>query len=227
MTLPMTPVIAEAMSEVTDYLFPNSRILVFAKAPVVGCVKTRLQPVLSPEQSCELHQQLLEHNLAMLKGAGVAPVTLLTAGEHPCWQLYHDGFNVQLESQIEGDLGERMAQAAVQALRGCDSVILMGSDCPFITKDYLGSAFKFLQQGVEVVFGPANDGGYVLLGLNQVPSALFTGVDWGTERVLQQSCQNLAPGYMCLPSLTDIDRPEDIRSLADLEAFKRWLCCVP
>ena len=212
--------------ESAGYRLPNSRILLFAKAPIPGQVKTRMQPQLSPRQSADLHLQLLEHMLASLRRWAVAPITLVIAGEHPCWQVLESQFGVELQQQVSGDLGNRMAHAAKEALQHSEQVVLLGSDCPFITRAYLQSAFRFLQQGVDVVFGPADDGGYVLLGLSDMRPSLFEDIDWGTENVLMQSCRKLQGGYVCLPSLKDIDRPEDILSLEAVPAFKRWLCCA-
>lgn len=213
-----------------DYLYPNSKILVFAKAPVAGHVKTRMQPVLTAEQSAVLHCDLLEAVLARLDNAHIAPVTLCYAGEHAYWCELKKVYSLTLQPQVSGDLGVRMSDALCGALTKSDSVVLLGGDCPFIERDHLIQAFQALEAGRDVVLGPATDGGYVLLAARQFVGELFMGVDWGTSQVLAQSCAKLderAIDYSCLSVLADIDRPEDIHLLAGVSGFKRWLSYAP
>lgn len=210
-----------------EFSHPRCKILLMAKAPVAGQVKTRLQPQLSPQQSAQLHEALLAHCLAKLQRASLAPVQLCYAGEHPCWQQlqqrYQLALDLELVPQGGGDLGQRMAGMAQHTLAaGAETVVILGADCPFITGAYIEQAIQRLQQGAEVVFGPAHDGGYVLLAFRQLWPQLFADISWGSERVLAQSCRALGCRYHCLPPLADIDRPEDLPLLAALPALKHW-----
>lgn len=197
--------------------FPNARILMFARAPVAGAVKTRLAPALGAEQACELHQKLVLKTLETLALARLAPLRLYcddTANlqvQH--WQGRYP--ELTLHEQSSGDLGERMLHAVRESIAdtSAEQLLLLGSDCPFIDRRYLLSAFEALRCGSDVVFGPAQDGGYVMLALRQALPGLFAGIDWGSERVLAQSIDAaLALGLRVdrLLPLPDIDRPEDL-----------------
>ena len=102
-------------------------------------------------------------------------------------------------------------------------MVLIGSDCPAITSDYLRTALCALSR-VDVVLGPAADGGYVLVGMKKAEREIFAGVDWGTSRVLQQTRERLrAIKRSCfeLPVLNDIDRPEDLIHLDSVPALQQ------
>jgi uncharacterized protein len=200
-----------------DYLFPESRILVFAKAPILGQVKTRMQPVLSEQQSLDLHRRMLRHCLRQACHSAVAPVELWVSAEHEYWQGLSEQFEFKQCLQRGNDLGQRMANALQQGLSGQQSRLVIGSDCPFIDIGYLEKAFTDLAD-VPVVLGPALDGGYVLLGLRQFDMALFEDIPWGSEEVLARTLEQLAAiGWSgaTLASLADIDRPEDLQQLHD------------
>jgi len=141
-------------------------------------------------------------------------------------------FDLVVGQQQGGDLGARLAHAFQSALFDYDKVVVIGSDCPFIDRRYLTRAFLALDQS-DVVIGPASDGGYVLLGLRQFCPALFDNIPWGTQHVgpLTQSIaarEGLAVSV--LPTLNDIDRPEDLILLnnrqlpASLQAFAQVTC---
>ena len=116
------------------------------------------------------------------------------------------------------DLGSRMLHIVERGFaEGFDKVVLVGSDAPSLTPDYLGAALLRLDSH-EVVFGPALDGGYVLLGLGRVVPELFRDLPWGGDQVLSQSLQRLEAESIAaalLEPLPDIDRPEDLRFLPD------------
>ena len=100
------------------------------------------------------------------------------------------------------------------------SVVLIGTDCPAMTAEYIESAFAALKAGSDVVLGPATDGGYVLIGVREVVPGLFEGIQWGGDRVLTTTIdkirsQNLK--HRLLDMLWDVDRPEDLLRLDELE----------
>jgi rSAM/selenodomain-associated transferase 2/rSAM/selenodomain-associated transferase 1 len=115
--------------------------------------------------------------------------------------------------QCEGGLGQRMAGAFADSFReGSPATVIIGSDCPSLTPEILAAAFELLNTN-PVVFGPATDGGYYLVGLTQLVPELFQGVAWGTETVLAQSLAisaNLGSKPALLQPLDDLDRPEDV-----------------
>jgi len=115
--------------------------------------------------------------------------------------------------QCDGDLGQRMAGAFEDSFReGSPATVIIGSDCPTLTSDVLAAAFDSLKKN-SVVFGPATDGGYYLIGLTKLVPELFQGIAWGTETVLAQSLQILERTGIRpvqLQPLDDLDRPEDV-----------------
>ena len=120
-----------------------------------------------------------------------------------------------------------MLFAISQALRvpNKKGVILIGCDCPAITATYLKEAASRLNQGAKLVLGPAEDGGYVLIGVNGVYPELFRDIDWGSERVFSQTVSNArALGIDCvtLEPLWDVDRPEDLIRLKELSPPLDW-----
>lgn len=196
----------------------NISLHVLARAPVAGRVKTRLIPALGAQGACDVQQLLLTRTLHLPADGfserflwldDVPSVQLQAAAEALGWTLVE---------QPAGDLGERMRLIATLGLAESDGVVLIGNDCPAIDGDYLQAARKAFEDHT-VVIGPAEDGGYVLLGLRSTEVNLFSDMPWGTEQVFSQTLQRLrehgcAPAL--LPTLWDVDRPEDLGRLAAL-----------
>lgn len=194
--------------------FPDGRILVFAKAPIAGQVKTRLRPVLSPEASAQLHRRLIHRTLALATGAHLAPVQLWCAPspDHPFFLDCRKKYGLTLHQQQGCDVGLRMEHALATTLTEAGQALLIGTDCPIFSRDDLATAFEQLRQGDEVVLGPAEDGGYVLIGARQVHPSLFNGIAWGTDSVLEstrQRLRNLNWRWSETRTLWDLDRPAD------------------
>ena len=168
--------------------FPGYRILIFARAPVPGACKTRLVPALGKRGAAGLSRALMRHLFAMLDKAGVAPAILCCAPDcgHPLFQQRME----RKWMQRGGDLGERMLDAAGRALEEAERVLLVGTDCPALSAGYLEKAFRALERA-DVVIGPAEDGGYVLLGLKKLDAYLFRGIAWGTPVVLDQTLERV------------------------------------
>jgi hypothetical protein len=200
-----------------DYRFPQARILVFAKAPVAGACKTRLIPALGAEGAAALHRELLAGTLERLAPAGLAPLALWCApdAEHPVFHALAQRFAVSLHTQQGGDLGARLLHAAADALGQAEAVLLIGCDCPGLRPAQLMSALAALLEPPQrdAVLVPADDGGYVLLGLRRAAPELFTAVPWGGDRVAAVTRERMAElGWRWeeLASLPDLDRPEDL-----------------
>lgn len=198
------------------------KILLFAKAPEAGKVKTRLQPQLSPARAARLYQLLLDKVVTNITTADM-PIALWRAGDldHPCWEKYAKNPLITLHEQNDGDLGQRMKYAAIEGLNDFDKVVLIGADCIDIDKQYLESAVYKLDSN-DAAIGPATDGGYVLLALKSVDDEIFSDIAWGSDKVLSQTLakmDGLNWSYELLPALNDIDRPED---LANLSAIGDW-----
>jgi len=192
----------------------DARILVFGRAPVAGAAKTRLIPALGAQGAARLHRRLLEDTVGRLCAAGLARVELWVTpdADHPCFVGLAAQWPLDLHVQEGRDLGTRLAHAARAALTRAAAVILVGSDCPELSPDYLRAALAALERQ-DAVLGPALDGGYVLLGLRRVDDSLFERMPWGSDRVAELTGQRLdALGWRWsrLACLRDIDRPEDL-----------------
>lgn len=199
----------------------DALVIVFAKAPRAGEVKTRLIPLLGAEGAAALHRQLLYRTLTTATSAGLGPVELHGAPDdrdaHLC-----DGarrFGVALLPQSGADLGMRLRRAFDEALARHSRVIVIGTDCPVLTEQHLRDANQALADGNDAVLIPAEDGGYALIGLTRCDASLFDGVTWGTGNVLAETRQRLSRlgwRWQELETLWDIDRPEDYRRWSEL-----------
>ncbi|GAB5450054.1 MAG: TIGR04282 family arsenosugar biosynthesis glycosyltransferase [Halioglobus sp.] len=186
----------------------------FARAPEPGKVKTRMQPHLSEEEACDLHRELVSWCCARLLEADMGPVELWVAGDtaDALFQRCVEQGVTEVYTQCGADLGDRMLQALRSGLQRADKVILVGSDCPAINVAYLAQAAAALDQS-ELVLGPAEDGGFVLIGATATDTRVFDGVQWGSAEVFAAVAGNLERlgiPWSTLPMLPDIDRPEDL-----------------
>lgn len=195
--------------------FPDAVILIFAKAPVAGQVKTRLVPHLDVHEAADLHARLVERTVQTVCASALAAAELWCAPDfsHDFFQGIKTKYRVPLRTQAGEDLGQRMHQACVDALQRKARVVLIGTDCPALDHDYLRAALVALDGGCDLVLGPAEDGGYVLIGLRRPVAGLFHAMTWGTDAVLTQTlerAQALGLKPRLLPVLWDVDRPEDV-----------------
>jgi uncharacterized protein len=195
-------------------------VVVFARAPEPGKVKTRLIPVLGEEGAAALHRRLVAHSLAVATAAGIGPVELWCAPDtgDPFFDDCERRFGVSLHSQGEGDLGARMQRAFEAVLARARRAILVGSDIPALSARYLRDAERVLARGDDVVIGPAEDGGYVLIGLSRRDPELFRGIPWGGPEVLAETRRRVAAlrwRSSELSALWDMDRPEDLQRLPE------------
>ena len=184
---------------------------------MAGQVKTRLIPALGAEGAARLHRQLMEDIVGRLCASGAARVELWVTPDtgHPCFVELAERWPLDLFVQEGQDLGARMAYAARSALTRAEAVILIGTDCPDLSPEFLKAAIAGLGHQ-DAVLGPALDGGYVLLGLRSVESSLFERMPWGSDRVAYVTEQRLdALGWQWsrLAPLRDVDRPEDLAYL--------------
>ncbi len=192
------------------------QVAVFAKAPVPGEVKTRLVPLLGPEDAAELHATLVRRALATAREARVGPVSLWCTPEtgHPFFAACAAAFDVSLLQQRGGHLGERMARA-FERLLDSGPALLVGSDCPSLRPEDLRAAAGSLATH-DAVIQPAEDGGYVLVGLGKAVPGIFEGIRWGESSVMRETRTRLRKAgatWREMPVRWDVDRPEDYRRL--------------
>jgi len=185
-------------------------LMTFVKNPALGKAKTRLAQTVGDEKALEIYLQLLKYTQNTIRDL---PVTKqIHYSDFADSQDFWENEIFQKTTQIAGGLGEKMLHAFSSAFsEGFDSVLIVGSDCPELTQEILQEAFDKLKTH-DVVFGPAEDGGYYLLGMNQLVPELFQNKQWSTDSVLPSSvadCQKLGLTHALLPQLSDIDYEED------------------
>lgn len=196
------------------------QLAIFARAPVAGQCKTRLIPALGAKGAAELHAQLVESTVKTALDVENAKVTLWTANEaeHPFFTRLTDRFPaLSWRVQPEGDLGARMHHVFESAKQ---PTLLMGSDCPALTADLLRSYAQCLEHH-DAVIVPAEDGGYVLIGLNSPCRGLFNDMQWSTDQVMQQTrvrLQQYQLDWFEPETLWDVDRPEDLKRLTAISS---------
>ena len=193
------------------------RIVIIAKAPRPGYAKTRLIPALGAQGAAALAQRMLRHAVSIALDAGVGPVELCAAPNRhdPAWAALALPTELAWSDQGEGDLGERMARAALRTVRQGESVLLIGTDCPQMDSSHLQRAAASLQSA-DACLTPTLDGGYALLGLNQFHDSLFSHMPWSTAAVAAQTvCRAAAIPWSLhlLNTLRDVDEPGDLQAL--------------
>ena len=198
--------------------FPDARLLIFAKAPVPGRVKTRLAGQLGTRGAAALYQKLLRRTVRIAYNARLCPIELWCAPDarHGFFAACRQEYGVTLRRQCAGDLGRRMNRALNQTLAAGHPAVLIGGDCASLGETELRTAFGLLAAGHEAVLGPAANGGYVLVGLNRPGPALFRDIAWSTPTVLAATRRRLRRAGMNwaeLPPGWDVDTPADLRRL--------------
>lgn len=192
-----------------------TRIVIFAKAPVAGRVKTRLIPALGAEGAAELAREMLERTVEEALATGLA-VELCGEPDAADWHEPRPG--LALTGQGEGELGERLARAAQRVLAK-ERILLIGADCPEIDRSRLRRAAEGLET-CDAVIHPARDGGYVLLGLRRFDRSFFDDIDWSTEKVAAQTIarvEALGGSLHVGETLRDVDEPEDLRHASSFQ----------
>jgi rSAM/selenodomain-associated transferase 1 len=197
------------------------QVAILARAPVPGAAKTRLIPRLGAEGAATLQAHLIERVLQRAQAAGARTVLWLSGAPDDTTTELARRFDTELREQPAGDLGARMLAAARHAHATGMAAIIVGTDCPAQRPDDLRHAHQLLATH-DVVLQPADDGGYVLIAMNDPHAELFSGIRWGSEVVLDETRQRCsALGLRCteLRSLPDLDHPDDL----DRAVEEGWL----
>ncbi|MCM2256225.1 MAG: TIGR04282 family arsenosugar biosynthesis glycosyltransferase [Vicinamibacteria bacterium] len=196
-------------------------LIVFLKEPVPGQVKTRLAPVLGAEAAAALYAALVDHALATLRGPWQVLLFGTPAEAAPRLAARH---GVPVRAQAEGDLGVRMAAAFEAAFAaGATRAVIVGTDCLSLHAIDVEEAFEALA-GHDVAVAPAQDGGYVMLGLRVATSALFAGVEWSTPKVMAQTLERVARAGLTFQRLS---KHGDLDTLDDLRRDRARLAALP
>jgi len=205
----------------------STTVMVFARAPVPGAVKTRLIPTLGPIGAANLAIHMLEHALQIAADARLGPVQLHGAPDvqHPVLQSAGAGVGAACLAQASGDLGKRMVSALTAALRIAPRTLLLGTDCPALDVGILREADAVLVAGADCVVVPTADGGFALIGFRREALAaideVFRAIAWGSSTVMSSTRDHLLRAglrWTELATLVDIDEPADLEYVP-----KEWL----
>ncbi|MFO0775780.1 MAG: TIGR04282 family arsenosugar biosynthesis glycosyltransferase [Nitrospiraceae bacterium] len=198
-------------------------LVLFAKAPIPGTVKTRLSPPLTPDEASSLHGSFVLDALERSKTAIQQQrlsldrvIACAPSADHVFFQIVGERNGVGLIDQVGDDLGARMKQVVADMFaRGYRRVLLLGTDLPSLPLTVYADSLKVLEQQ-DLVIGPAEDGGYYAIGMTRPVPELFDGIAWSTPQVYAQTRERIARAGLTvgeLPRWRDVDRIEDLHAL--------------
>jgi uncharacterized protein len=189
----------------------NRALIIFARNPILGRLKTRLEVALGKEKTLEVYLELLDIVFKYTKDLSSKKIIYWDGGI-PTNTIFTNKKYIH-KDQVIGDLGFKMQSAFEEEFKTSNSICIIGSDCFELNPEILNSAFELLQH-TDIVIGPALDGGYYLLGMKQFYPSLFQEVHWSTEKVFSQTIKqiiNLSLDFKTLPILRDLDTIDDYR----------------
>ena len=200
----------------------NNLLIIFAKEPVSGKVKTRLIPEIGPDKALSLYSELLSDTLKVASNSCIEEIHLYLHGDtrNNSIQNLVKQYGVKVCSQSGDNLGERMLNAFKNSLTDFKRVIIIGTDCPSLELDDISQANNALDGDVDIVLGPAEDGGYYLIGLKQDFDFLFKNIEWGSGQVLSETLELInqrSLNYHLLQTRWDLDRPSDLKRYSSLK----------
>lgn len=196
----------------------NSKgLILFAREPLPGRVKTRLAEAIGDHAAVELYRAMLWDVLDISRKLTDVDTVIYWDSEEKSLPLLADIYQCSSRRQISGDLGQRMQAAFTEMFaEGIESCCIIGSDAPDLPISYIRDAYRLLEnKRVDTVFGPSADGGYYLLGLKRLYPELFAGIEWSTGHVLRQSLEGARTGgavTRLLPVWHDIDTMDDLNA---------------
>ncbi len=198
-------------------------LIIFSKYPEIGRVKTRLIPALGAQGAFELYVKMLHLLLWRFARAKVHHTMLYLQSREKqspnTWPGLPVPRTIVVKEQCGSDLGSRMYHAIAENLSRYQKVIIIGADCPFITRQTINQASAALNHH-DMVFAPASDGGYVLVGAAKAQASVFENIPWSSQMVMSVTEQRLrAAGlnYCLLTEMDDIDTEADLHKLKNIK----------
>ncbi len=186
----------------------NNGLIIFARRPVLGKVKTRLAATLGDEKALDIYKRLLIHTRNISENCVGKGFAFLTEKDE---ENFWNGFSCY--PQNGQSLGDRMYDAfSLLFTKGYEHCIIIGSDCPGLTIEIIDDAFDALHVN-DMVIGAAKDGGYYLLGMNKLYPTLFKNKNWSTENVYKETLadiETLGLSFKTMPILNDVDEEKDV-----------------
>jgi rSAM/selenodomain-associated transferase 1 len=197
----------------------DEHLIVFARIPRLGEVKTRLAAGLGAEGALAAYRELLDHALAQASACTGVTRWLCLSGEDPQGEgeRLASRHRMRLSRQAPGDLGWRMRVALRDCLARGRRAVLIGCDSPPIDASLLREAFDALRDR-DLVFAPTEDGGYALVGARTDAGPIFSAIDWSTDRVMAQTRERAGQSGLSvaeLPRIWDVDEPADWQRFLD------------
>ncbi len=188
-------------------------IAVFTRAPIAGRVKSRLARAVGEVAALDIQRALLERTLHAVSACGIAG-EIWVDGDPAALPVH----SFAVRHQREGDLGERMLDVIGDINGRGHSAILVGSDCPLLDTAYLNSAATALADGSDLVLGPVEDGGYVLIGMSRPQAELLLDMTWSTSSVFAETMRRVAAMGL---DVTVLDRLWDVDDEAGWRRFEQ------
>jgi rSAM/selenodomain-associated transferase 1 len=201
----------------------RARLVILAKTPVPGRVKSRLAASVGASAAARRYQRMLAE-VACVGAATASMDERVSVGvyfsprRHPVLDRLSHRHGFTQHAQPLGDLGARLRWIAHRELVGMDALVIIGGDCVGLSPEHLHRAFDKLHEGEDVVLAPAGDGGYTLIGLRSPARQLFLGIPWGGPDVLRRTLRQANRAGLSLsllPTATDLD------DMADLKSWRR------
>lgn len=193
----------------------KNALIILAKNPVRGKVKTRLAIHIGKDKTLKLYEKLLENTFLRSKDLNCDKYLFLS--DFRDVGLFDNSYRQFI--QKGNDIGERMKNAFDKVFgSGYDKIVLTGTDIPELDEDILNTAFEKLSES-DIVLGPAADGGYYLIGMKKFSGYVFKNIEWSTDKVLSKTIENInerKDGFCLLKELNDLDDIEDLKKFKDL-----------
>jgi len=188
----------------------NKGLIIFAKNPEAGKVKTRLAASIGDKKALDVYLKLMSHTRDTARQVDTQRYLFYDQAieDNDSWSE----MTFDKDVQSDGDLGDRMKHAFVKVLQKESKAIIIGSDCPEISAEIIEDAFSRLELA-DVVIGPTHDGGYYLLGMKEEHPFLFDNMEWSTEAVFENTINRITDAgllYYLLPQLSDLDNIDDL-----------------
>lgn len=192
-------------------VMPKEKLIIFVKNEEAGKTKTRLAAVIGDEEALKVYQRLLKWTFEQTRDIDVVKEVCYSQfiPKNDVWSQA----DFKKEIQSGTDLGKRMSNSFKRSFEkeGFDKVVIIGSDCAELTSEVIKKAFKELNSN-ELVIGPAEDGGYYLLGMRSYYPQVFEEISWSTNSVLDETIKNieeLKASFSKLKTMNDVDTIED------------------
>ncbi len=203
----------------------STSLIIFAKSPIPGKVKTRLTPYITPTEAAELYKAFIADIICNAHKLRCEQITIAYTPAN-AETAFHGicGQSVSYIPQKGDDLGERMKNAFKHSFnKGSTRTVIIGTDSPTLPLSYIQNAFDALKE-VPITIGPTFDGGYYLIGLTEQNDVIFDGIDWSTSKVFGQTLtkiQAINKQLYVLPPWYDVDTLDDLEFLrSHIQAMK-------